>query len=71
MTNCWRDAVKGKTAIQKREAWDQLDDGAHKLVSAVKERYGLARVMLVTPKGYFDTWRYDGNKDKRGRQKGR
>ncbi len=69
MSNCWRDGVKGRPAIQKREAWDQLDDGTHKLVSAIKERYGLTRVMLVTPQGYFDTGRYYDNKDKRGRQK--
>ena len=57
MTNCWRDAAKGKTAIQKREAWDDFDGGVKKLVSAVKDRYGLARVMLVTQQGYFDTGR--------------
>jgi hypothetical protein len=77
MSNCWRDGVKGRPAIQKREAWDTTPQDGKDFINAVIEVFGKkdgkpsigSRIMMVTQKGFYDTGRYYDNKDKRGRQK--
>ena len=72
MSNCWRDDVKGRPVIQKRESWNTTPYDVKDFVSAAIVVFGeMSRVMIITHKGYFDTGRYYDNKDKTGRQKGR
>lgn len=63
MRDIFRDAAKGP-AIQKRSAWDQVGSDGQDMINGIKDKFGLARVMLVTEQGYFDTGRYYGNKKK-------
>jgi hypothetical protein len=75
LSHCWRDAAKGRSAIQKREAWDMTPQDGKDFINAVIEVFGkkddkpsmVSRIMMVTQKGFYDTGRYyDGNTNKRG-----